>query len=186
MTERDQTAEELIYAAAVAVATLDRLTAARVRDLPFEQAANHLVELRAVIDTLRQVESEYERWIYAIFQDQGWPTGHDHPRHVDGVGTVEAAKKRAVRWDNEGAIKAWFEAWLDQWLGDHEGQLPEPWEAIHAFGALVGAVKQDGGWASVSLRKGPLVAAGIDADDYQSVEYGAPKVKIEPEDEPDA
>jgi hypothetical protein len=186
MTERDQTAEELIYAAAVAVATLDRLTAAEVRDLPIERAGNHLVELRAVIDTLRQIEAEYERWIYDIFRDRGWPTGHDHPHTVEGVGAVRAGKRKTVKWDAEGAVKAWFEKWLDAWLGEHDGALPEPWDAIQEVLRIVGTIKQDGGYASVSLRKTPLLAAGVDTEEWSWDEYGAPAVKIEPEEGSDA
>jgi hypothetical protein len=179
----DPTADELIYDAAVAIAALDTLTAEHVTQLPIEQAANHLVELRAVLITLRQIEALYERWIYAIFVDQGWRTGHDHPRQVDGVGDVEVGKSKTEKWDSEGVLKAWLAAFMEE----HEGNA-DPYVLIPALMQVLGVVKQDGTYStSTSWRKTPLKALGLEPDDHIiDVVYGAPKVKITESNDSDA
>jgi hypothetical protein len=151
-----------------------------VESLPIEEAAAVLLQVRQVEENLGIIDALLERWIYAIFKDQGWRTGHDHPRTVDGVGEVRASKRKITKWDTEAAIKAWFEAWLDTWLTDHDGALPEPWEAIQEILRIVGTIKQDGAYGAVALRKIPLAAAGVNTDDYTWDEFGAPKVTIEP------
>lgn len=143
--------------------------AAYAEELSIEDAAAFLSRLRVVITNLRQIEGLYERWIAAIFRDQGWPTGYKKPHPVDGVGDVEVTYSSTTTWDHEGTLKAWSEKWLDEWAANHEGQLPEPWDVTAALTEVVGVSY----W-----RVTPLKALGLDPDDYRSKSWGAAKVKI--------
>lgn len=163
-----------------AVTALNTWAAENVEELPIDDAATILLQVRQAEEALGTIDALLERWIYAIFKDQGWRTGHDHPRTVDGVGEVRASKRKTTKWDVEGAVKAWFEKWLDTWAAEHNGDMPHPWEAIQEILRIVGTIKEDGGYAKVTLRKTPLTAAGVNTDDHSWDEFGAPSVKIEP------
>lgn len=161
MTEIGADISDAVAHVTGAATELDEI-AESVRDLTVEEASARLVELRAAITMLRQAESEMERWIAEVFEDQDWKRPHEFA----GVGLVEVNRPKNRRaWDHQGLAKDWLEALIIS----NGGASPSPWDVKDGLLRVAGLAY----WKLTELRK-----FGIDGDDYCDSSPGAPNVRI--------
>jgi hypothetical protein len=163
MTEAHERIAPAVLDLAMAVDWLDK-TSVDFEGLTVQEAVEHLSVIKELEARLRQLDAGLERWVAAVFKDQGWKS--NEAREFPGLGTVEVRRSTTRRaWRHDDAASDFVNAVI----AETGGEVVDPFDLMARFRSAASV----SGW-----KVGGFKAVGLNVNDYAECEPGTPTVNI--------